>query len=424
MSSPNQPGNSQIPTQFRAISRNNSNASTASSSNRCDISSISTTNSVASSRNHLNKSQLIDHKQILATCGSSTPIRSFQRATISSVVKTRAFDNSPVLQSLLTAVSPTGQSSVSNSQTPSPLSGQSLSRSRSLRMSGGPHRYKRSNYTSDYRNNTGTPDICSFNSGDTLNCLNESSVKLTELNNEKYDLKESLEFLECERQVLMDTTHELKETLHNERTQWRKEIDDLRKQLTDTIAAKIKAESQIVQNEVEMNDMKIRLEKVNEHLAFKDRHLQMLNKNLEKLESENLDMVGLNQQLKRMLTEKLKYNGVSTNGSDDDPQKISDCESIVTAMARLRLELNEKDKMIEKLTNDRDLNNPKSMINSCHEIDILNKFLNDTVECIKRWPDELASSSYVQDLMKSLLEANKIPNNEKDLAFRFDNIHI
>lgn len=424
MSSPNPTSNhSQIPTQFCAISRNNSSASTASSSIRGDLSSVSTTNSVTSSRSHLNKNHLVDHKQILATCGSSTPLRSFQRATISSVVKTRAFDNSPVLQSLLVAASPSGQSSVSNSQTPSPHSTPAFSRSRSLRMSGGPSRYQRNSPSNQYRTATRTPELHSFNSGDILNCSAESSAKLSQLNSEKFDLKESLEFLECERQVLIDSTHELKETLHNERSQWKKEIDDLRKQLTDCLASRIKAESLLVQSDVEKNDLRVRIDKLNDSLASKDRHLAILNNNLEKLQSEHQDLTAMNQQLKRMLTEKLVYNGTISNNSIN-AQQISDCESIVTAMARLRLELNEKDKLIDELTTSSNNDcNLKHQLPNCNEIDMLNKFLDQTVECIKGWPEDLAGSSHVQDLMRTLLNAYK-SDNPNALALQLERVHI
>lgn len=423
------PNHSQIPTPFRAISRNNSNASTASSSYRGDLSSVSTTNSITSSRSHVNKSQLKDHKQFFATCGTSTPVRSFQRATISSTVKTRAFDNSPVLQDLLAAASPSGRSSVTNSQTPSPLSTPAFSRSRSLRMSGGPNRFKRNSPSHNHRTKCGTPEIyqyiASFNPGDVLSCPNESStVQMTELKDEKLDLKESLEFLECERQVLIDSTHELKEMLHNERSQWKKEIDELKKQLTDSLAARIKAESQLVQSEVEINDLRIRIDKLNDNVVAKERQLSVMNKNLEKLQSENQDLSAMNQQFKRMLTEKLKYNGTSSNQHDDTSSQTSDCESIVIAMARLRLELNEKDKLIEELTakcqNNQVASKDKPVAD---EIETLNGFLDETVECIKGWPDELASSSHVQNLMKTLLNAHRA-DYHNDLALRLDNIHL
>lgn len=417
MSSPNalQPPPSQIPTQFRAISRNNSNTSTASSSNKGDISStISTANSVTSSRSQLSKHQLVDHRQLFATCGSSTPIRSFQRATISSVVKTRAFDNNPVLQGLL-AASPSSQNSVSNSQTPSPQSTPIFSRSRSLRMSGGPQRYHQSP-SHHYRTSSRTPELYSFNSSDITNCSNESQAKLIELNNERSELKESLEFLECERQVLIDSAKELKETLQKERSRWKREHDELKKQITDLIAARVKAESQLTLNEVDANDILLQVKRLNEELALRNRHLEMIQKDLDTVRNENKELNAINNELKIMLTEKLKYNGlINACPSEKANQQASDCRSIVTEMARLRLELNEKDRIIERCgSNQNDFTSTKES-STCQDIDSLNKFLDQTVECIKGWPEELAGSSHVQNLMKTLLSTYKPANDELNL---------
>lgn len=424
MSSPNpsQPPPSQIPTQFRAISRNNSNTSTASSSYKGDISStISTANSVTSSRSQLSKHQLVDHRQLFVTCGSSTPIRSFQRATISSVVKTRAFDNNPVLQGLL-AASPSSQNSVSNSQTPSPQSTPIFSRSRSLRMSGGPQRYQQSP-SHNYRTTSRTPELHSFNSSDITNCSNESQAKLIELNNEKCELKESLEFLECERQVLIDSAKELKETLQKERSQWRREHDELKKQITDLIAARVRAESQLTLNEVDANDISIQVKRLNEELALKNRHLEMIRKDLDIVRNENRELNAINNELKNMLTEKLKYNGLTNPCSTEKAnQQVSDCRSVVTEMARLRLELNEKEKIIEGFTsntNRKDSTIKESL--NCQDIDSLNKFLDQTVECIKSWPEELAGSSHVQNLMKTLLSTYKAGHEE--LTLKMEDIH-
>lgn len=424
MSSPNpsQPPPSQIPTQFRAISRNNSNTSTASSSYKGDISStISTANSVTSSRSQLSKHQLVDHRQLFVTCGSSTPIRSFQRATISSVVKTRAFDNNPVLQGLL-AASPSSQNSVSNSQTPSPQSTPIFSRSRSLRMSGGPQRYQQSP-SHNYRTTSRTPELHSFNSSDITNCSNESQAKLIELNNEKCELKESLEFLECERQVLIDSAKELKETLQKERSQWRREHDELKKQITDLIAARVRAESQLTLNEVDANDISIQVKRLNEELALKNRHLEMIRKDLDIVRNENRELNAINNELKNMLTEKLKYNGLTNPcPTEKANQQVSDCRSVVTEMARLRLELNEKEKIIEGFTsntNRKDSTIKESL--NCQDIDSLNKFLDQTVECIKSWPEELAGSSHVQNLMKTLLSTYKAGHEE--LTLKMEDIH-
>lgn len=431
MSSPN-PTNQQsshIPTQFRAISRNNSNTSTASSSNKADLSStISTVNSVTSSRSQLTKhqqQQLIDHRQLFATCGgSSTPIRSFQRATISSVVKTRAFDNNPVLQGLLTSASPSGQNSVSNSQTPSPHSTPIFSRSRSLRMSGGPQRYQNSpshipQHSYSYRTKSRTPELYSFNSGD---ITNESQIKLVELNNEKLELKESLEFLECERQVLIDTSNELKDALKTERNQWKKEQDELKKQLTEQMRIRVMAESQLTGKEVEINDLRLQNKKLSDELTNKSKVIDGLEKKIEKTQEDNRELFAINNELKHMLTEKLKFNGINNNALQNDAtiQQVSDCTSIVTEMARLRLELNEKERIIDSYNNYT--KKSENFMSSNSDIDILNKFLDQTVECIKNWPDELASSSHVQDLMKTLLSAYKKEPDE--LSTKLENIHL
>lgn len=424
MSSPNpsQPSPSQIPTQFRAISRNNSNTSTASSSNKGDISStISTANSVTSSRSQLSKHQLVDHRQLFATCGGSTPIRSFQRATISSVVKTRAYDNNPVLQSLL-AASPSSQNSVSNSQTPSPQATPTFSRSRSLRMSGGPQRYHQSP-SHHYRTSSRTPELHSFNSSDITNCSSGSQAKLIELNNERSELKESLEFLECERQVLIDSAKELKETLQKERSQWRREHEELKKHITDLIAARVRAESQLTLNEVDANDTSLQVKRLNEELSLKDRHLELIRKDLDTVRNENKELNAINNQLKHMLTERLKYNGLTnTSPGEKANQQVSDCRSVVTEMARLRLELNEKEKMIDRYRNNENLKDStaKESLNS-QDIDSLNKFLDQTVECIKGWPGELADSSHVQNLMKTLLSTYKAGHD--DLGLKMENNH-
>lgn len=420
MSSPSnhkQHNQSQIPVQFRAISRNNSNTSTASSSNKGDISStISTTNSVASSRSQLSKHQLItDHRQLFATCGSSTPIRSFQRATISSVVKTRAFDNNPMLQGLL-AASPSN--SVCNSQTPSPHSTPLFSRSRSLRMSGGPQRYQQSP-SHHYRPNSRTPELYSFNSGDMLlNCTNESQTKLVELSNEKDELKESLEFLECERQVLIDSTTDLKETLQAERSQWKKDQDDLKKQLTDSIAARVKAESQLTYKDMELNEMRLQIKKLNEQIVLKERQLVSLQNRLETADIANKELAAYNNELKLMLSEKLIYNGLASTQKDGNPnQQVSDCVSIVTEMASLRLELNEKDRLLSQTSMHKQNN-----FSHDQDIDNLNKFLDQTVECIKGWPEELAGSSHVQNLMKTLLNAYRV--DQSDLVHSADGLRL
>jgi len=405
---------SHIPTPFRAISRNNSNTSTASSSNKGDFSStISTANSVTSGRSQLSKHQLLDHRQLLAACGSSTPIRSFQRATISSVVKTRAFDNNPVLQGLLNA-SPSSQNS--SSQTPSPLSTPIFSRSRSLRMSGGPQRYQQS--PSYYRTSSKTPELYSYTPSDSPSCSNISQAKILELSNEKTELKESLEFLECERQVLVDSVKDLKEVLSNERSQRRKEQEDLKMQIAESIAAKVRADSQLTHNVMEMNDLQVQIRKLSEELAAKERDIVTLRKTVKSLQDANKELIDINNELKLMLSEKLKYNGlVGTQNDEHSSQQVSDCLSIVTEMARLRLEVNEKESTIAKL-NKHSSNN---LINS-DDMDNLNRFLDQTVECIKGWPDELASSSHVQNLMKTLLSSYQVDRD--NLTANMENVHL
>lgn len=443
MSSPN-PSNSQkpsqqqthaspIPNQFRAISRNNSNTSTTSSSNRGEFSStLSTTNSVTSSRSQLSK--LIDHRQLLASCGagggvSSTPIRSFQRATISSVVKTRAFDNNPVLQGLLTtSAAPSGQNSVSNSQTPSPLSTPVFSRSRSLRMSGGPRRYQQSP-SHNFRTSR-TPDLYSFNnSGDISGGYsnNESQVKILELTNEKSELRESLEFLECERQVLIDSALELKETLQKEKSQWKKEVDELKKHLTESIAARVKAESQLTKRDVGANDAQVQVKKLTEELRSKDKQLESLRNSLDAARIEIKELLSHNNELKKIIAERLKFNGSTSAHEFDGMTSDTDCISIITELARLRLELKEKDKIIASFKILNGSGDESIMISeqtskaSLNEA--LNNFLDQTVECIKGWPEELAGSSHVQNLMKSLLSAYK-PLDQDELSSKLKSIHL
>lgn len=408
---------SQLPTKFCAISRDNSNISTTSSSNKGEISSnFSATNSVASSGSQLSRHPVVDSKQLLATCSSSTPIRSFQRATISSVVKTRAFDNNPVLQGLLTAT-PSGQNSVSNSQTPSPLSTPIFSRSRSLRMSSGPHRYQLS--PSNYRTSSRTPELYNY-SGDSFN-LGESQVKLLELANEKSELKENLEFLECERQVLIDSTTELKKSLENERSQWKKELDDLKRQLADLTVARVKAESQLTQKEMELNDLKQHSKRLDDEVNLRDKYLSSMQKNLETVKKENKELTSMNQELKNMLAEKLRYNGFTNaqQSNDNSHQQVSDCVSIVTEMARLRLELNEKDRVIERLSR-RGNSSDSDLLRS--DTDDFKKLLDQIIESMKGWPEEISNSSYVQNLIKNLLNTHKL--NQDELTTKMDNLRL
>lgn len=286
-------------------------------------------------------------------------------------------------------------------------------------MSGGPHRYQQS--PSYYRNSSRTPELHSFNSSDITSCSIESQARLVELNNEKQELKESLEFSECERQVLADSTRELKESLQTERNVWKKEQENLRKQITDLMAAKIKAESQLTRYDVEVNDLKLQMKKLNDDLFSKTRQIDHLTKDLESAEEDKKQLSSINEQLKLMLTEKLKYNG-SSNQKIDNYNDVSDCVSIITEMAKLRLELNDKDNLIRKLSGFESEGNTNQEITNSQDIDNLNKFLDQTVECIKGWPEDIASSSHVQNLMKTLLSAYRV--DQEDLNSRLENIHL
>lgn len=244
-------------------------------------------------------------------------------------------------------------------------------------MSGGPRRYQQSPL--HHRANSRTPDLYSFSPGDPSN---ESQVRILELSNERSELKESLEFLECERRVLMDSTKELRESLQKERSHWKKELEDVKKQLTDAIAARIRAESQVTRLEMELNDLR----SIRRTQDQDSKNPQIDPKEYEELKATN-------EELKRLLTERIRFNGLNS---------ANECTSVVTEMAKLRLELNEKDKLIEQYSTTSSNKVPKS---PAYEIDTLNKFLDQTVECIKGWPEELAGSSHVQDLMKTLLSA-------------------
>lgn len=304
-------------------------------------------------------------------------------------------------------------------------------------MSGGPQRYQRSpnnhsQHHGQYQRSSQTPDLYSYGhpSLEVSNRLNESSAKLAELSNERSELKESLEFLECERKVLIDSAKELRESLNNERSQSRKDQDELKKQITDLIAARIKAESQLTRNEAEMNDVRFQLRKLSDDLASKDKLIETLRKNLQNLQLENEELKAVNEQVQSMMTEKLKYNGYiasspeaqhNDNADNHANNHNSDCSSIVTEMAKLRLELNEKEKLLEgyKKQNACNTHNPPPCLN---DMDSLNEFLDRTVECIKGWPEDIASSSHVQDLMKTLLKTYR--SDEGDLTTKLHQVRI
>jgi DNA repair exonuclease SbcCD ATPase subunit len=299
-------------------------------------------------------------------------------------------------------------------------------------MSGGYRRYQQSP-SHNSRATSRTPDLYSFNnSGDMSGCYannNESQVKIHELTNEKSELKESLEFLECERQVLIDSARELKETLQKERSQWKKETEELKKHLTESIAARVKAESQLTQRDVGANDAQLQLKRLTEELQSKDKQIELLRGSLDTAVLEIKELTALNLELKRMLREKIKFNGFNGANKPDEANNDSDCISMLTEMARLRLELNEKDKIIEtfKVANGTDActnsKNESSLKATSQEIESLNKFLDQTVECIKGWPEELAGSSHVQNLMRSLLSAHKPPDQD-ELNARLQNMHL
>lgn len=232
--------------------------------------------------------------------------------------------------------------------------------------------------------------------------------------------------METERQVLIDSARELKDILQKERNAWKKEQDDLKRQLTDSIAARVKAESQLTKLDMETNNIRTQFKSLSQDLEAKNRQLDSLRQSLDSAHGDIRELHSLNDEFKRMLTEKLRFNGFDSSGPNIE-QVDSDCMSIVTEMARLRLELNEKNKILEKF-NGFNQNNSDShdhydgKTTSTLDVDSLNKFLDQTVECIKGWPEELASSSHVQNLMRTLLSAYK-PDHE-DLTSRFDKIHL
>jgi len=263
------------------------------------------------------------------------------------------------------------------------------------------------------------------------NLSTDAQAKLLELSSERSELLESLEFLECERQVSIDSAKELRETLQRERSQWKKEQDELKKQLTDCIAAKLKAESQLTRLEVDTHDIRTHFKKITDELQSKNKKIDMLNKNLEAAQREIIELRMLNEELKSMLSKKLRYNGSNIQGPDGDLQLSSECTSIITEMARLRLELNEKDKIIlaSSSQDTRPISEERKSAGTeldrqtvVNDIETLNKFLDQTVECIKSWPEELAGSSHVQNLMKTLLSAYRPDQDE--LSSKFQNIHL
>lgn len=289
-------------------------------------------------------------------------------------------------------------------------------------------------YSSTSFNNNSYP--CDTTQQQSIGALDASAshAKLLELDHERAELKESLEFLECERQVLMDSTKELKDNLNDERAQWKKEIDELKKQITDLIAARAKAESLLTRTEIEMNDFRLQNKKLNEELMLKDKHLEALNKDITCIKIQYRELNAINNELKHMLTEKLRYNGLSSVDSinSNNHSQISDCMSIVTELAKLRLQLNEKERLIDNLkgsstehstmTASKDLTTLHKESIACNEIDTLNKFLDRTVECIKSWPEELAGSNHVQNLMKTLLESYKADHS--NLTLDMENLAI
>lgn len=283
-------------------------------------------------------------------------------------------------------------------------------------MSGGSHRYQLS--PSNYRNSSRTPELYNY-SGDSYNLGESQQAKLLELTNEKSEMKESLEFLECERQVLIDSTTELKKTLEQDRSQWKKEHDDLKRQLADLTAARVKAESQLTQKEMELNDLKQHSKKLDNEINLRDKYLASIQKNLETVKKENKEFTSMNQELKNMLAEKLRYNGFTNaqqSSNDNTNQQVSDCVSIVTEMARLRLELNEKDRVIERLSQRRGETSSDSDTGNGR------KLLDQIIESIEGWPEEISKSSYVQDMIKNLLITHN--TNPDELTLKMDNLRL
>lgn len=279
-------------TPTRGLSRTNSNFSTTSSGNRGDLSSTLSTTSVASTnKSQIAKSQL-DYKQLIAkvsTSGYCSPIRSFQRATISSAVKTRIYDNNPQLLKYqpATVEDNSGPQSLntdySHSSSPITTTTNQFSRSRSFRMSAS---YQKS---PAYRGkNSRTPEHFSFNSSET-SMLNESQafVRLLEENRE---LRENIEFLECELAVM-------NENLKNERNKYKKDLDDL-------MAAKVKAESSLLHKDIEINGIRLQLQRAQDELADKARK-----KVAQKESSEAkpiIDLTESTEDISFMLIDKLK----------------------------------------------------------------------------------------------------------------------
>lgn len=207
------------------------------------LASCNTNNSASSSLNRTmpQPSHTIDYRQLVMSMSASgtSPRHSFQRATISSAAKTRAFN-----ESLHQTNNPSSHHS-SKSHTPSPQSTPTLLRSRSLRMSG-----KNQNAT-HYYTNSRTPELHSFNSSDISNSSHDSQVvkhlesQINELRNERKELKENCEFLERERQVLNDTLKEVEESFGNEKTQWKIEKCQLEDRVNQLIAEKTLLENKL-----------------------------------------------------------------------------------------------------------------------------------------------------------------------------------
>lgn len=286
-------------------------------------------------------------------------------------------------------------------------------------MSSGSHRYQLS--PSNYRTSSRTPELYGY-TGDSFN-LGESQAKLLELANEKSEMKESLEFLECERQVLIDSTAELKKSLENERSQWKREQDDLKRQLTDFTAARVKAESQLTQKEMELNDLKQHSKRLDNEISLRDKYLASIQKNLETAKKENKELSSMNQELKHMLAEKLRYNGFTNvqQSNDSSNQQVSDCVSIVTEMARLRLELNEKDRVIERLSQYHERNTSDNDPLK-RDTDHSRKILDQITETIQGWPEEISNSSYVQNLINNFINTHKFKQDE--LTSKMDNLRL
>lgn len=233
---------SKIPTR---LSRENSNLSVSSYGNR-EHSVLSTTSTSSSCQSQLPRSQL-DYKQLVAKVsisGFSSPIRSFQRATISSAVKTKIYDKNPQLLNYTNTPDSEPQS-LNYSETSSPSNNTTpvhFNRSRSLRMSSGIQKpsYGYQQYS--------TNQVDNYNN-DYINSYTEESQAIIKLLEENRELRENVEFGQCELAVM-------KQTINSEREIFKKEKADLIEQLA------IK--------EAELNEIRMQMQTIQDELSSMD----------------------------------------------------------------------------------------------------------------------------------------------------------